>query len=114
VACHRAYRDRYGLGLEDTADVRGLVRFMRSAGFAAVATRTYVVERAQPLRAADRDYLRYAIFEGAWGEKVLPYLSPDERARLSRNCDPASPDYCLDREDFHHVQTLTVCEGRTA
>jgi SAM-dependent methyltransferase len=113
AACHRAYRERYGLALEDTAGVRGLVRLMRSAGFAAVAARTYVVERVQPLRAADRDYFRHAIFEGAWGEKVLPYLSPGERARLRRNCDPKSPEYCLDREDFHHVQTLTVCEGRS-
>lgn len=113
AACHRAYRERYGLAPEDTAAVRGLVRLMRSAGFFTVRTRTYVVERAQPLRAEDRDYLRHAIFEGAWGEKVLPYLSPDERARLRLNCDPASPAYCLDREDFHHVQTLTVCEGRS-
>lgn len=113
AACHRAYRERYGLAAEDTAAVRGLVRLMRSAGFFAVRTRTYVVERAQPLRAEDRDYLRHAIFEGVWGEKVLPYLSPDERARLRLNCDPASPEYCLDREDFHHVQTLTVCEGRS-
>lgn len=113
AACHRAYRERYGLTPEDIAGVRGLVRLLRSAGFSAVTTRTYVVERAQPLRPEDRDYLRHAIFEGAWGEKVLPYLSPDERARLRMNCDPASPAYCLDREDFHHVQTLTVCEGRS-
>ena len=112
AACHLAYREKYGLALGDTAGIRGLVRFVRSAGFRSVAARTYVVERVQPLRDADRDYLRHAIFEGTWGEKVLPYLSPDERARLRRNCDPASPEYCLDREDFHHVQTLTVCEGR--
>jgi len=112
AACHRAYRERYGLGLADTAGIRGLVGSLRAAGFAAVSTRTYVIERVQPLREADRDYLRYAIFEGAWGDKVLPYLSPDERVRLRRNCDTASPEYCLDRDDFHHVQTLTVCEGR--
>jgi SAM-dependent methyltransferase len=112
AACHRAYRERYGLDLGDTADVRGLVRVMRSAGFASVSTRTYVIERVQPLRDPDRDYLRHAIFEGAWGEKVLPFLSPDERVRLRRNCDPESPEYCLDRKDFHHIQTLTVCMGR--
>jgi len=60
-----------------------------------------------------RDYLRHAIFEGAWGDKVLPYLSHDERARLRLNCDAASPEYCLDREDFHDIQTLTLCEGRS-
>jgi SAM-dependent methyltransferase len=113
AACHRAYRERYGLRIEDTAGVRGLVGVMRSAGFASVATRTYVVERVQPLGEAARAYLRHAIFEGAWGEKVLPYLSADERARLRRNCDPASPEFCLDRDDFHHVQTLTVCVARS-
>ena len=112
AACHRVYRERYGLELNDTAGVRGLVRLMLGAGFAPVSARTHVVERVQPLRDADRDYLLHAIFEGAWGEKILPFLSPDERARLRRNCDPASPEYCLDRPDFHHVQTLTVCEGR--
>jgi SAM-dependent methyltransferase len=112
AACHRAYRERYGLDLEDTAGIRGLVRLMAAAGFESVAPRTHVVERMQPLREADRDYFRHAIFEGAWGPKVLPFLTPDERARLHRNCDPASPEYCLDRQDFHHLQTLTVCEGR--
>jgi len=113
AACHRAYRERYGLAPDDTAGVRGMVGFMLEAGFASVYTRTHVVERVQPLRDVDREYLLHAIFQGAWGEKVLPFLSPDERARLHRNCDPASPEYCLDRPDFHHVQTLTVCEGRT-
>ena len=112
LACHRAYRERYGLKADDTAGVRGLVRLLRAAGFASIEARTHVVERLQPLRDSDRDYFRHAIFEGAWGDKVLPYLSPDERARLQRNCDAGSPDYCLDRPDFHHVQTLTVCEGR--
>ena len=112
AACHRAYRDRYGLRIEDTAGVRGLMRLMLAAGFKSLAARTYVIERTQPLREADRDYLRHAIFEGAWGEKILPYLSPDERTRLRRNCDPRSPDYCLGRDDFHHLQTLTICEGR--
>jgi SAM-dependent methyltransferase len=112
AACHRAYRERYGLELDETAGVRALVGLMRSAGFAAVATQTHVIERVQPLGGAARDYLRHAIFEGAWGEKVLPYLSPEERARLRLNCDPESPEYCLDRQDFHHIQTLTVCVGR--
>jgi SAM-dependent methyltransferase len=112
AACHRAYRERYGLELADTAGVRGLVRLMRSAGFASVSTRTQVIERVHPLGDAARDYFRHAIFEGAWGEKVLPYLSPEERARLRRNCDPESPEYCLERKDFHHIQTLTVCVGR--
>jgi SAM-dependent methyltransferase len=112
AACHRAYRERYGLRLDDTAGVRAIVGRMIAAGFGSVSVRTHVVERMQPLRDADRAYLQHAIFDGAWGEKVLPFLSPDERARLRDNCDPRSGAYCLDRPDFHHLQTLTVCEGR--
>jgi SAM-dependent methyltransferase len=112
AACHRAYRERYGLEQRDTAGIRGLIGLMAAAGFAPVTVRTQIVERTQPLRQADRDYFRHAIFEGAWGPKVLPFLSADERASLRRNCDADSPDYCLDRPDFHHVQTLTLCAGR--
>jgi SAM-dependent methyltransferase len=111
-ACHRAYRERYGLATDDTAGLRGLVRLLHAAGFAAVRARTYVIERLQPLGPTDRDYLQHAVFEGAWGDQVLPYLSAGERARLQRACDPEGPEYCLDRSDFHHIQTLTVCEGR--
>jgi SAM-dependent methyltransferase len=112
AACHRAYRERYGLRLDDTAGVRALLGQMLAAGFSDVSVRTHVVERIQPLREADRDYLLHAIFAGAWGEKIHRYLSRDERARLRDNCDPLSREYCLDRPDFHHLQTLTVCEGR--
>ena len=85
---------------------------MVAAGFASVSVRTHVVERMQPLRDADRDYLRHAIFEGAWGEKVLPYLSLRRARSAAPQLRSGSPEYCLDRDDFHHVQTLTVCEGR--
>ena len=85
---------------------------MRAAGFRNLRTRTYVIERVQPLSDSDQDYFRRAIFEGTWGERLDPYLCADDRDRLRRNCDPSSPDYCLERADFHHLQTLTVCEGR--
>jgi SAM-dependent methyltransferase len=111
-ACHRAYRERYELSDADTAGVRGLVRLMRAAGFARPEVRTRVIERTQPLAHSDRDYLQRAVFDGSWGARVAPYLGAAERARLQRNCDPASPEYCLDRDDFHHLQTLTVCVGR--
>jgi hypothetical protein len=85
---------------------------MRAAAFDDVVSRTYVLERTQPLAQADRDYFQQAVFEGVWGERIWPYLDAEYRERLGRNCDPASPDHCLDRVDFHHIQTLTVCAGR--
>jgi SAM-dependent methyltransferase len=112
LACHRYYRERYGLAIEDTAALRAVIGRLRAAGFEDVRARTYAVERTQPLSAADRDYLQHAIFDGTWGERLAPYLGAEERDRLRRNCDLQSPDYCLDRADFHHLQTLTVFEAR--
>jgi SAM-dependent methyltransferase len=112
VACHRYYRERYGLKIADTAAIRGVASVLRAAGFDDVVTRTYVIERTQPLSDADRDYFRHAIFEGTWGERLDGYLCAEDRERLRRNCDPNSAGYSLDRADFHHLQTLTVCEGR--
>jgi SAM-dependent methyltransferase len=112
TACHRFYRERYGLTVEGTAGVRGLLGLLRDAGCGEVSARTHVVERLHPLGSADRDYLQHAIFEGGWGERILPYLSPEERVRLRENIDPASARYCLDRRDFHHIQSLTVYEAR--
>jgi len=112
TACHRYYRQRYGLDLLDTARLRNVSRDLRAAGFTRIAARTHVIERTQPLTSPDRDYLQHAIFEGAWGEKIYPFMEQWDVARLRRNCDPSSGEYCLDREDFHHVQTLTVFESR--
>jgi SAM-dependent methyltransferase len=112
TACHSYYRERYGLRIADLADVRALVGLMRAAGFVEVGARTYVLERTQPLSQTDRDYFQQAVFEGLWGDKIAPYLDAENRQKLRRNCDPGSPEYCLDRVDFHHVQTLTVCSGR--
>ncbi len=112
LACHRYYRDRYGLKIEDTAAIRNIGAVLRAAGFASPRIRTYAIERVQPLSDADRDYFQRAIFEGTWGERLYPYLGAVDGDRLRRYCDPASADYSLDRPDFHHLQTLTVCEGR--
>ena len=45
-----------------------------------------------------------------WLGKRYPDSSfvTDQGARIGSQ---ASPGYCLDREDFHHIQTLTVCIG---
>lgn len=111
AACHRYYRERYDLDIADTTGIRGIVGLMQAAGLGDPATRTYVIERTQPLSAADRNYFLHTVFEETWGERIWPYLVPGDRDDLRRYCDPASPEYCLDRRDFHHIQTITVCEG---
>ncbi len=111
-ACHEYYRDRYGLNPRDTAGMRGLVRLANEAELTVRCVRTIAIERIQPLTTADRLYFEEAIFAGTWGERIHAWLSADEHERLARFCTPGSPDYCLDRADFHHVQTLTLCECR--
>jgi ubiquinone/menaquinone biosynthesis C-methylase UbiE len=111
-ACHEYYRERYGLDAQDTAGVRGLLGLLQRAGLRAGQVRTVVVERVQPLTEADRAYFEEAVFRGTWGERLRPFLTNAEWLALQRNTDPASDAYCLDREDFHHIQTLTVCVGQ--
>lgn len=110
-ACHEYYRERYGLTTKDTAGQRGLVGLLGRADFSIDRVRTLAIERVQPLNADDRAYFEETIFRGTWGERVRPFLTDDEWRALRANIDPGSVEYCLDRDDFHHVQTLTVCEA---
>ena len=110
-ACYRYYREKYGLSAAETAGTRRLVGMMLEAGYASVATRTYVIERVQPLSERDQEYFSGAVFEGYWGPKLKPYLAGDDWLALQSWCNPASSAYCLDRADFHHIQTLTVVRG---
>jgi SAM-dependent methyltransferase len=111
-ACHEYYRARYGLRVDDTARLRGLIGLLQRAGLRVGRVRTIVIERIQPLTETDRAYFEEAIFRGTWDERLRPFLTPAQWQALSNNIDQASPEYCLDREDFHHLQTLTVCEAR--
>ena len=105
------YRDRYGLEEADLAGVRALVGLLRAAGLRDVTTRTFVIERLAPLRAADEAYLLEAIFRGTWGERLRPYLATEDYAALTRLCDPQQPGYALRRPDFHFLQTFTLTVG---
>jgi SAM-dependent methyltransferase len=110
-ACHQYYRQRYGLTLEDTGGVRGLVGLIQRAGLRLGRVRTLTIERVQPLSDDDRAYFAQTMFEGSWGERLRPFLTSEMWQKLRRNTQPDSPDYCLDRDDFHHIQTLTLCVG---
>jgi SAM-dependent methyltransferase len=110
-ACHDYYRERYALEAEDTAGIRGLIRLLRRAGLRVGLVRTLVIERVQPLSEIDCAYFEEAIFRGTWGERLRPFLTGEQWQALCNYTDPASPGYCLYREDFHHIQTLTVCVG---
>jgi len=102
------YLDRYGLDERDTAAVRGLIGLVRRAGLQDVQARTVVIERIAPLSTFDQDYLLQTIFQGTWGERLRPYLTSEDYAQLTRLCDPNSPEFALQRPDFHFLQTFTL------
>jgi SAM-dependent methyltransferase len=111
-AVRQFYREKYGLDEREVAGMRGLIGLAQRAGMADVTARTLVIERTAPLDDVDREYLSEAVFRGYWGERLRPYLDERDWAEVQRLTDPASPAYCLDRSDFHHLQTLTMVTGR--
>jgi SAM-dependent methyltransferase len=112
-ACYRSYREQYGLDERDTTDVRNLLGLLQRGGLRGVRAETVLIERTAPLAAEDEEYFLDGVFRAHWGERLRPYLSPDDWLALARLCDPDSPDYCLRRPDFHHLQTYTVVVGST-
>jgi SAM-dependent methyltransferase len=105
------YRDRYGRSERDLAAVRSLVGVMREAGLRAVTARTVAIDRVSPLGAADEAYVLECLFQNTWGERLRPYLPPDDFAELARLCDPAHVAFALRRPDFHFLQTFTLVTG---
>ncbi|MFW9894098.1 MAG: class I SAM-dependent methyltransferase [Candidatus Thorarchaeota archaeon] len=111
LACRQYYRDKYGLDERDTAAVRNLLGWLKRAGLTDVSVRTIVIERTGPLCPEDEVYFLEGVFKGYWGDRLRPYLSPEDWAELEQLCNPDSPQFCLRRPDFHHVQTFTVAVG---
>ena len=112
LAVRRYYREKYGLNEHDVTAMRGLIGLAQRAELVQVSSKTVVIERTAPLADVDRDYLLHTVFNGYWGERLRPYLNDDDWREVQRLCDPTSSAYCLERPDFHHVQTLTMVVGR--
>jgi len=115
AANRRYYREKYGLDERELTNVRNVLGWARAAGLRNVRARTLLIERVQPLSGLDRAYFTECVFEGYWGERVRPYLDLADWRQLCRLTDPADPAFCLNRDDFHHLQSYTVISGeRTA
>jgi SAM-dependent methyltransferase len=110
-AVRQYYRDRYRLSEADLTAVRSLVGLLRAAELANVSVRTWPLERVSPLDTASANYLRDVIFRDTWGERLRPYLPPEDYQRLAQLCDPESPEYALRRPDLHFLQTFTLAVG---
>jgi ubiquinone/menaquinone biosynthesis C-methylase UbiE len=82
--------------------------FLR-AGFTAVSTRSYAIQKVAPLSPATK---RYITSNAEWyGRMARPYLSGDEQCRWADAFDPGSDAYVLDRPDFYFSMVETVTEG---
>lgn len=106
------YRGRYQLDERDLASVRSIVGATRSAGLADVSVQTTMIERINPLSASDETYLLETLFRGTWGDRLRPYMTADDYRDLEQLCDPGSPAFALRRDDFHFLQSFTLCVGR--
>jgi len=111
-AVRRYYRERYGLDERDLGSVRALVGMLRAAELRQVSARTILLERISPVDTATERYLLEAIFRNTWGERLRPYLAPNDYAELQRLCDPLHPGYALRRPDFHFLQTFTLATAQ--
>lgn len=111
-AVRQYYRDRYNLDERSLAAVRALVGVLRRSGLADVKPRTIMIERVSPVSAADRAYLVETLFRNTWGERLRPYLSPDDFSQLLRVCDPDDAQFALGRPDFHFLQSFTLAVGQ--
>lgn len=111
-ACYQYYRDKYGLAERDTTAVRSLLGFVKEAGFAHAHAKTHLIERTSPLSEIDQAYFLEVVFKGYWGEKIRPYLSTEDWNELKALTNPESSVYCLNRADFHHLQTITIVTAR--
>lgn len=105
------FRDRYGLDEQRLTAVRANLGLLRQAGLAQVHARTFVIERTSPLDGPTREYLLEAQFRGFFGERLRPWLTPQDFSALQRLCDPSDPAFALERPDFHYLQTYTVVIG---
>jgi SAM-dependent methyltransferase len=110
-AVRQYYRERYSLGERDLASVRALIGVLRGANLQNITARTIVIERVSPVDETTESYLLEAIFRDTWGERLRPYLSPDDYGEVASVCDPRHLQYALRRADFHFVQTFTLVTG---
>jgi SAM-dependent methyltransferase len=110
-AVRKYYRERYNLDERSLAAVRALLGVLRRSGLTDVRTQTVMIERVSPVSAADQAYLVDTLFRNTWGERLRPYLSPDDFAQLLRICDPGDEHFALRRADFHFLQSFTLCVG---
>ncbi len=106
----QALASRSGLSTFDNFVGRKMHGMFLRAGFKAVSTRSYAIQKLPPLSPATKRYIRS---NAEWyGRTAAPFLSNDEQCRWATAFDPASDDACvLMRDDFYFAMIETVTQG---
>jgi hypothetical protein len=87
---------------------RKLYSYFQRTGCESITTKSYVIERTQPLDLMTKRHL-----EGLgkfWLSELVPFLSARHLAILRRLFDDTSEEFLLSRSDFYYfdAETLTV------
>lgn len=84
--------------------------WLRKAGLVEVYAQTFVGDVQAPLRKSERTAM-LSLLEMLW-EQPQSKGSAREWKAFKRLCDPASPDFLLDRPDYYAFFTYTMFQGR--
>lgn len=111
LAHHQYLTSRHadGSSLERYHASRHLPAWLGHAGLRRVTMRRYVTKDVGPMADEVESYWR--LFIDWLGNRVWPFLSPEERQAYSRAFDPESPDYQLHRPGFCCLEPTTVVCG---
>lgn len=90
--------------------LRALTRF-REAGMQEVTAQTFVGDVQSPLSRGERTALT-SLFEMLWGQR-LPEVSKEDWQAYQRLCDPRSPEFILDIQDYYAFFTYSLFRGKT-
>jgi ubiquinone/menaquinone biosynthesis C-methylase UbiE len=105
----RALAENAGLSRFDNFVGRKMHGMFLQAGFTAVTTRSYAIQKASPLSPATK---RYITSNADWyGRMAESYLSGEERYQWAAAFDADSECCVLDRPDFYFAMIETVTEG---
>ncbi|HEX2024295.1 MAG TPA: methyltransferase domain-containing protein [Acidimicrobiales bacterium] len=105
----QALADDAGPSRFDNFVGRKMHGMFQRAGFTAVSTRSYAIQKVSPLSPEAK---RYISSNAEWyGRMALPYLSDDEQCRWADAFDSSSDACVLDRPDFYFSMIETVTEG---
>lgn len=88
--------------------LRALAQF-RKVGLQGVVAQTFVGDVQSPLSSGERTALT-SLFEMLWGQP-LPEVPEEDWQAYRRLCDPRSPEFILDIQDYYAFFTYSLIRG---